>query len=72
MKGSFKKISEKTWIDLNRLSKGELIKLAEIMGIGLNLEPKDDKDEIIVILQTGPEGKIKKGLKNLKHETIKK
>ena len=63
MSKTFSKISTTTWNKLNKLSKKELLKLADLMDIGFF---EKDKDEIDFLLSTKPEPKIIKALKALK------
>jgi len=53
--------------NLHKLSKKQLIKLANIAGIGfLNPEKELDKEEIILILSTENKKKINSALKKMK------
>lgn len=60
-----KQVSKSIWNKLNKLSKQELNKLADLMGIGF-LNTDLDKDEKVIVLITESESKILNALKSLK------
>lgn len=59
-------VSELTWNKLNKLSKEELLKLFDLADIGLLNDPDElDKDDLILILSTESQSKVKEALKRL-------
>jgi len=57
-------VSKEIWNELNKLSKKELLKLFDFADIGL-LDEDNDKDELVMIMSTESELKVKKALSKL-------